>query len=71
MGGLELQRRLAESGRQIPIIFLSARASEDEEKRATHAGAVEFLRKPVRKETLLHAIRSGFEFQANNQSNQL
>jgi FixJ family two-component response regulator len=71
MGGLELQRRLVETGRPIPIVFFSARASEEEEKRAVQAGAVEFLRKPVRKETLLHAIRSVFESQANNQSNEL
>src|SRR5437867_10792126 len=34
MDGLELQRRLAETGRLIPIVFLSARASEEEERRA-------------------------------------
>jgi len=56
MNGLELQRRLAETDRQIPIIFLSARASEEEERRALRSGAVDFLRKPVSKETLLQAI---------------
>src|SRR6266566_4671613 len=57
MDGLELQRRLGETGRLIPIIFLSARASEDEERRALRAGAANFLRKPVSKEALLNAIR--------------
>src|SRR6266567_5662570 len=57
MDGLELQRRLAETGRLIPTVFLSARASEEEERRALRAGAVNFLRKPVSKEALLHAIR--------------
>ena len=47
MDGLELQRRLAETGRQIPIVFLSALASEEEERRALRAGAADFLRKPV------------------------
>ena len=61
MGGLELQRRLAESGQRIPIIFLSARASEEEEQRGLRAGAAGFLRKPVSKEVLLHAIHSVFE----------
>src|ERR1700722_19419726 len=46
MGGLELQRRLAETGRLMPIIFLSARASEEEEHRALQAGAGSFFRKP-------------------------
>ena len=61
MDGLELQRRLAETGRPIPIVFLSARASEEEERRAWRAGAASFLRKPVSKEALLHAIRAAFD----------
>ena len=59
--GLELQRRLSETDRMIPIIFLSARASEEEERRALRAGAAEFLRKPVSKEALLRAIRAVLE----------
>src|SRR2546425_699477 len=59
--GLELQRRLAESGRLIPIVFLSARASEEEEGRALRSGAAEFLRKPVSKAALLRAIRAVLE----------
>jgi len=58
MDGLELQRRLAETEQVIPIVFLSARASEEEERRALRAGAAHFLRKPVSKEALLHAIRA-------------
>jgi len=65
MDGLELQRRLAETGRLIPIVFLSARASEEEERRALRAGAANFLRKPVSKEALLHAIRAVLESPAN------
>src|SRR5713101_6233494 len=34
MDGLELQRHLVETNRAIPIVFLSARASEEEERRA-------------------------------------
>ena len=59
--GLELQRRLSETDRIIPIIFLSARASEEEERRALRAGAADFLRKPVSKEALLHAVRAVLE----------
>jgi FixJ family two-component response regulator len=58
MHGLELQRRLTDTSQVIPIIFLSARASEEEERRALRAGAARFLRKPVSKETLLQAIRA-------------
>jgi FixJ family two-component response regulator len=61
MDGLELQRRLGETEWLIPIVFLSARASEEEERRALRAGAARFLRKPVSKESLLHAIRAALE----------
>ena len=67
MGGLELQRHLAETGRLIPIVFLSARASEGEERRALQAGAASFLRKPISKEDLLNAIRAVLKGPANNQ----
>jgi len=58
MDGLDLQRRLAETGRRIPIIFMSARASEEEESRALRAGAADFLRKPMSKEALLRAVHA-------------
>ena len=58
MNGLELQRRLPAIDRLVPIVFLSGRASEEEERRARQAGAAGFLRKPVGKDALLHAIRA-------------
>jgi FixJ family two-component response regulator len=58
MDGLELQRRLSEAGSLVPIVFLSARASENEERQAMQVGAAYFLRKPVSKDALLSAIRS-------------
>ena len=50
-----------ERGVRIPIVFLSGRASDDEERRARFAGAVEFLRKPVGKETLLRVLPKLFQ----------
>jgi len=67
MDGLELQRRLGETHQLIPIIFLSARASEEEEHRALRAGAANFLRKPISKEALLHAISAVLEMPVNYQ----
>jgi len=61
MDGLELQRHLVESGRRLPIVFISAQASEREERVALAAGAAGFLRKPVSKEALLNAIRMALE----------
>src|SRR6266404_1448293 len=57
MNGLELQRVLAQNGNPVPVIFLSAQASEEDERSALRAGAVQFLRKPTSKEALLSAIR--------------
>jgi len=57
MNGLELQRHLSQNGNRVPIIFLSAHASEEDERSALNAGAVQFLRKPISKEALLSAIR--------------
>ena len=57
INGLELQRRLAQNGNLVPVIFLSAHASEEDERSALRAGAVQFLRKPISKEALLSAIR--------------
>jgi len=71
MDGLELQRRLRESHRPIPIIFFSARASEEEQRRALEAGAVNFLRKPVSKEVLLRAIRAAIESPTNDRKEDL
>jgi FixJ family two-component response regulator len=67
MDGLELQRRLGETHQVTPIIFLSARASEEEEHRALRAGAANFLRKPVSKEALLRAISAVLEIPVNYQ----
>src|SRR5437588_1391402 len=61
MNGLELQRRLAQNGNRVPIIFLSAHASEEDERSALRAGAVQFLRKPISKEALLNAIRDALK----------
>jgi FixJ family two-component response regulator len=61
MDGLELQRRLAVSDPRLPIVFFTAHASDEEERRARRAGAVDFLRKPVAKETLLGVLREVFE----------
>ena len=58
MDGLELQRDLAENRAAIPIVFLTARASDEEERRALQAGAGAFLRKPVSKDALRRALHA-------------
>jgi FixJ family two-component response regulator len=61
MDGLELQRLLGETEQPIPAIFVSGRATKEEEDRALRSGAVAFLRKPVGKDALLSVIRRAVE----------
>jgi FixJ family two-component response regulator len=61
MDGLQLQQRLGESSNPVPIIFVSAHASANEERQAFQAGAVEFLQKPVSKNVLLLAIHNALK----------
>src|SRR5208282_5054608 len=57
MGGLELQRTLMSANERIPIIFISARATEDERTEAIARGAVDFLCKPFSEDALLNALQ--------------
>jgi FixJ family two-component response regulator len=61
MSGLDFQRRLAESGVQIPIIFITAHGDIPMSVRALKSGAVEFLTKPFRDQDLLDAIQQALE----------
>jgi FixJ family two-component response regulator len=54
---LELQRRLANAGGDLPIVFLTGHGDISSSVQAMKAGAVDFLVKPVREEDLLTAIR--------------
>jgi CheY-like chemotaxis protein len=62
--GLELQRTLMSANERIPIIFISARATEDERTEAIAGGAVDFLSKPFSEKALFNALQV-----ALNQSN--
>ena len=57
MGGLELQRYLAESQRARSIVVISGHATENEQTWAKLRGAVAFLKKPFTDESLLKAVR--------------
>ena len=61
MSGLDFQRRLAESGMQIPIIFVTAHGDIPMSVRALKSGAVEFLTKPFRDQELLDAIQQALQ----------
>jgi RNA polymerase sigma factor (sigma-70 family) len=56
-GGLELQETLAQADDPLPVVFLTAHGDVPSSVRAMKGGAVDFLRKPVRGDDLLDAIR--------------
>ena len=61
MNGFELQSHLKTEGRDIPLIFITAHSDEASRQRALKGGAIDFLSKPVRRDTLLKAIQSAAE----------
>lgn len=61
VSGLDLQRRLAESGDIKPIIFLTAHGDIPMSVQAMKAGAVDFLTKPVRDQALLDAVTAAIQ----------
>jgi len=61
MSGLDFQRRLSETGVQIPIIFITAHGDIPMSVRALKSGAVEFLTKPFRDQDLLDAIQQALQ----------
>ncbi len=61
ISGLDFQRKLAESGIPIPIIFITGHGDIPMSVRAMKAGAVEFLPKPFRHQDLLDAVQIALE----------
>ena len=55
--GLELQGAMQRQGIALPVIFLTGHADVPTSVRAMKAGAVDFLEKPVQRDTLLDALR--------------
>ena len=61
LSGLELQKRLADIGLEIPIVFLTGHGNIPASVQAMKTGAVEFLTKPFDEPDLLRAIREAIE----------
>jgi FixJ family two-component response regulator len=55
--GLELQAALRRQGVTLPVIFLTGHGDVATSVRAMQAGAVDFLTKPVTRDTLFEALR--------------
>jgi FixJ family two-component response regulator len=61
MSGLDFQRKLADLGLPIPIIFITAHGDIAMSVKALKSGAVEFLTKPFRDQDLLDAIQQALQ----------
>lgn len=61
LSGLDLQQRLAAGGIAKPIVFLTGHGDIPMSVQAMKAGAVDFLTKPVRDQTLIDAVLLGIE----------
>src|SRR5262245_31932822 len=59
--GLDLQQHLALNGNTRPIIFLTGHGDIAMTVQAMKAGAIDFLTKPARDQTLLGAVAAGIE----------
>jgi FixJ family two-component response regulator len=62
VSGLDLQKRLAEANRAIPIVFITGHGDVPTSVRAMKAGAVEFLIKPFSDRELLDAIQEAIKY---------
>ncbi len=61
LGGFELQRRMADAGERVPVIFLTGRGDIPMTARAMKAGAVEFLARPFVDQHLMNAVQNALE----------
>jgi FixJ family two-component response regulator len=61
VSGLDFQRRLADAGVQIPIIFITGHGDIPMTVKAMKSGAVEFLTKPFVDRDLLNAIHQALD----------
>lgn len=70
IGGLDVQRRLADAGVKIPIIFITGHGDIPMSVKAMKSGAVEFLTKPFREQDLLDAIQIALQRDHESQQEQ-
>jgi FixJ family two-component response regulator len=66
--GLDLQRQLLQSGNSKPIIFFTGQGDIPMSVQTMKAGAVDFLTKPARAQTLLDALGAAIAIDAARRS---
>ena len=70
INGLEFQQQLRDAGLQVPIIFITGHGDIPMSVKAMKSGALEFLTKPFRDDTLLEAIRQALAKDASRRQEQ-
>ncbi|SRR6266404_3263755 len=61
MNGLELQRELAATHYEIPVVFITAHGDEAARSEAVRHCAVDYLLKPFSEDSLLKAIQAALD----------
>lgn len=67
MTGLEVQERMKRSGKNLPVIFVTAYEEEGIEEKAMRAGAIGFLRKPLTGKDLINLIAKALQSKGSMQ----
>jgi FixJ family two-component response regulator len=63
--GLELQEQLLAEGHHTPVIFVTVFPEEKFKNRAMNAGAIAFLSKPFRDDTLVECVKTALNSTIN------
>lgn len=71
MTGLELMSELEERGRRIPFVIITGHATIEHAVMAMRQGAVDYLTKPVRPETLAVTVQHALDFARLRQENEV
>jgi len=58
LDGFEVQRKLVDRGRRLPVLFLTARDATEDKVRGLTIGGVDYVRKPFSLEELIARIRA-------------
>jgi type II secretory ATPase GspE/PulE/Tfp pilus assembly ATPase PilB-like protein/DNA-binding response OmpR family regulator len=61
LDGFKLIEMIHQKGIAVPLIFLTGSTTEQDEVRGFELGAVDYMRKPIRKELLLSRVRNALE----------
>ena len=61
MDGLEVLRHVKKAYPELPVIILTGHGTEKDEKKALRLGAYQYLKKPVRIETLLKHVNNAYK----------